>query len=451
MIGFRLAGIPVRVQPFFVLLAIFLGLGRVGEASDLVVRMTIWVAIVFSGVLAHELGHAISGRLYGLEPRIELHGFGGLTSFGASGLSLTPTKSIVVSLAGPGVGIAIGALAGLALLVLAPSSTGLLHFTLANAVWVNLGWGVLNLVPMLPLDGGNVMSSFFELVFGPRGTKAARVISLLVALALVGLALAVQNLVMAILLGFFAFANFRALRLELRIGVDKPLLADLVRAEQLLKQGDARGATELATSVATRAQTNAVRADALTLAMLARLSVGDAFGARAALAQVPPGQSVDPGVHGAVLLAAGEAAAAFDVLAKALRDRPGPFVEERFVEATERAGYFERAAELLDSPLGRSVGVGALERLEEAAYRKEAYTAAARFGTTLWDIDRRPSRAYNVACALARAGRSDEAMGWLEEARKAGFDKLEKLDQDRDLAVLRQRSDWGPLRAQFGR
>jgi tetratricopeptide (TPR) repeat protein len=295
------------------------------------------------------------------------------------------------------------------------------------------------------------MSSFFELVFGPRGTKAARVISLLVALALVGLALAVQNLVMAILLGFFAFANFRALRLELRIGVDKPLLADLVRAEQLLKQGDARGATELATSVATRAQTNAVRADALTLAMLARLSVGDAFGARAALAQVPPGQSVDPGVHGAVLLAAGEAAAAFDVLAKALRDRPGPFVEERFVEATERAGYFERAAELLDSPLGRSVGVGALERLEEAAYRKEAYTAAARFGTTLWDIDRRPSRAYNVACALARAGRSDEAMGWLEEARKAGFDKLEKLDQDRDLAVLRQRSDWGPLRAQFGR
>ena len=57
---------------------------------------------------------------------------------------------------------------------------------------------------------------------------------------------------------------------------------------------------------------------------------------------------------------------------------------------------------------------------------------------------------YNVACALARAGEVDDAMGWLAEARKAGFDKLDLLDGDDDLAPLRARPDWPELRRAFG-
>ena len=113
VIAFRIFGIPVRVQPFFLILAVFLGWGLVEDANGTIMweRVVVWVAIVFSGVLAHELGHAFAGRMFGLVPRIELHGFGGVTSWDAAGRELSPGRSIFVSLAGPAVGIIVGVIA----------------------------------------------------------------------------------------------------------------------------------------------------------------------------------------------------------------------------------------------------------------------------------------------------------------------------------------------------
>ena len=81
---------------------------------------------------------------------------------------------------------------------------------------------------------------------------------------------------------------------------------------------------------------------------------------------------------------------------------------------------------VLATPRGRPEDIRLLEGCEAAADRAGVPTAAPRFGKVLWDIDRRPTRAYNVACALTRAGEADEAMVWLAEARKAGFDKIDK-------------------------
>ena len=44
---------------------------------------------------------------------------------------------------------------------------------LNDVMWVNLGWGVLNLLPILPLDGGHIASSVAELVAGRKGRLAA--------------------------------------------------------------------------------------------------------------------------------------------------------------------------------------------------------------------------------------------------------------------------------------
>ncbi|RLB50029.1 MAG: hypothetical protein DRJ42_19735, partial [Deltaproteobacteria bacterium] len=272
MLSFRLFGIPVQVQPFFLLLAVFLGVGLVEEqGQELLEGMGAWVAIVFTGVLAHEFGHAFAGKLFGLSPRILLHGWGGLTSWDTGGKDLTPGKSIFVSLAGPGVGIAIGVVALGVWAVLSPADLSFVRFVLWSIVWVNLGWGVLNLLPMMPLDGGNVMSGVFELFAGRRGVNWARWLSLAVAVGLIILMVAMQNIIMAVLIAFLAMSNWRAIKTERDVGPDRALLGRLQTAQRRLNARDARGAETDAQAVLTEAKTPLVRSSALNVLVLARI------------------------------------------------------------------------------------------------------------------------------------------------------------------------------------
>ena len=68
---FRLLGFPIRVHPFFWLVAVFLGVGTGKNETDPVELLT-WVAVVFVSILIHELGHAIMKRAYGGHPWITL-------------------------------------------------------------------------------------------------------------------------------------------------------------------------------------------------------------------------------------------------------------------------------------------------------------------------------------------------------------------------------------------
>src|SRR5690606_29468442 len=150
-------------------------------------------------------GHAFAGRAFGLEPQIELMGFGGLTRFPA-GRALSPGRSILVSAAGPAVGIAIGGVTLLVGKLLVPDllpaiasigdggfdlghlspglASGYVEYAALAVIWVNLGWGALNLLPMMPLDGGNILASALSLVSPTQGRIAARGASLLVALGI---------------------------------------------------------------------------------------------------------------------------------------------------------------------------------------------------------------------------------------------------------------------------
>ncbi len=193
MFTFRLGAIPVRIHFFFFLMALMLGSRSSGPL------LLSWIAIVFVGVLVHELGHALVGRAYGLTPEIELHGMGGLTSWSA-GPRLGPVPHILISLAGPFTGIFFGALLWFVANRTTLSETQ--HAIVEQFIWVNVGWGVLNLIPMLPLDGGNVMARTLDLLTGGRGRKPAHVISALIAASLIVWVLARGGLV-GILRGSF--------------------------------------------------------------------------------------------------------------------------------------------------------------------------------------------------------------------------------------------------------
>jgi stage IV sporulation protein FB len=181
---FRIGKVPVEILPSFFVVAALLGY----RPNEDLVKLAIWVVIVLGSVTVHELGHALAGRMFGLEPRIVLHGAGGTTSW-TTQRNLSTLRRIAISLAGPCAGFALAfvtwAVRAVSALALRPTDgtlpTGLFAFVVWQILYVNFGWGVLNLLPMLPLDGGNVMARVLDAATGGRGQRPALVISIALA------------------------------------------------------------------------------------------------------------------------------------------------------------------------------------------------------------------------------------------------------------------------------
>jgi stage IV sporulation protein FB len=206
--GFRLGSIPVKIHFSFFLTAVILS----GTSRELA-GVAQWTGVIFVSVMLHELGHALMGRIFGLSPRIDLHGMGGTTSWTAARGALTPMKSILISVAGPGVGIVLGAII-FALLVMRVVPADPLAQSIANdLVYVNAGWGFVNLLPVLPMDGGNVLFAVLNAATKGNGERPTRIVSM--AIAVIGGALAFlvyHQWWPALLAALFAYDNFRALR-----------------------------------------------------------------------------------------------------------------------------------------------------------------------------------------------------------------------------------------------
>ena len=207
--GLRIFGFPLRIDPFFFVTAWLIG-GRQEPQW-----MVVWVVIVLIGILAHELGHAFAGRRLGMEPWIRLMAFGGMTGW-TQPRPLTARQQIMISAAGPAVGIVIGGSVLIAGLVglFANASPAIIR-VLNDVMWVNLGWGVLNLLPILPLDGGHIASSVAGIVAGRRGRLAARVLSIVLTVTIGLWALTAGQWWMLILGVVLTYANVQALRAEL--------------------------------------------------------------------------------------------------------------------------------------------------------------------------------------------------------------------------------------------
>ena len=204
---FTLFGIPVFVRVSFFILVLVLGAGSYHQPQEI----AIFGAVAFLGVMMHELGHAFVGRAFGLAPMIQVVGLGGLTSW-IGGRNVGPGRSLLISLAGPAVGITIGSLTWFLSYAHGDFTNPFVSQVVGDAIWVNLGWGVLNLLPMLPLDGGNVMHQLIALLTGTDGERPARVISIVVGVVAAIAGYLYLGLFTAILVAMLVAQNVRALR-----------------------------------------------------------------------------------------------------------------------------------------------------------------------------------------------------------------------------------------------
>lgn len=171
MIAFPLFGIPVRVRPSFLLIAALLGV--VGTTDPVFVAA--WIGIVFVSILIHELGHALTARSFGADVEIELNGIGGLTRWSIPSESLGPGRRALVAGAGSAVGVVFGLAIWAVALQFGPYRD-LTFYVINNLIFVNVFWGLLNWLPIRPLDGGHLLLSLLERFAPRRGHVIAKVV-----------------------------------------------------------------------------------------------------------------------------------------------------------------------------------------------------------------------------------------------------------------------------------
>jgi len=446
----RLLGVPVRIHAWFLITPLLVwdvfGGAEIGWEA-----LPIAALVAFQAVLTHELGHAWMGKRFGLEPRVELFAPVGHTRFRAT-RPVSPRQGMAVSLAGPMLSILVGAPA-LALLPLMPSATPIVWFAVSAYLYTNLGWGLLNLVPVLPLDAGHVLAAALQSASKKkRGLLYARVWS---ALAFVGVAVTAVvfgEYEWALVAALFVVVNGVAIRAEhaLRKATrDAPSAEDVVaRTYRALEEGDAQAVTHGAALLLRAARDDASRDEALHLLAWGQLLMGEAVNARAALDELSGERDPDPALDGAVHLGLGRPRRALDCFEEVLGGGPSAFVEKRLVEAVEKAGDWDRASTLAEEH-GEHLRPQTILQLQVAALQAGRPQVAMRLGVTLFERSELPLAAFNVACALARSGRDEEALGWIEQAREAGFADTRLLDDEDDLEGVRALPGWEALRARF--
>jgi stage IV sporulation protein FB len=169
MIRFTIFGIPVEIQTWFWITMGALGymsFSREVEGESLLLCVSLFMLAGLLSILVHELGHALVGMCFRAKPYIVLQSFGGYAAFPNS--QFTRTQSFLVTAAGPALQIILGSIA-LVIWMFCPQDKEMFVLFFKVLAGISFLWAILNLVPVVPLDGGQMMFA----IMGPRRQKAA--------------------------------------------------------------------------------------------------------------------------------------------------------------------------------------------------------------------------------------------------------------------------------------
>ena len=203
----RVLGFPLSVRPgfwLFMLLLLLLYPFPLGA----------WIAgAVAVFTLVHELGHALAARASGCRARISLDFMVAYAAF-ESRRPLAWWQRAGIALAGPAaqMGLAVGVLAAMGV---SPFSRDEIVSSHASAAiwWAGLALGLLNLLPLVPLDGGAIVASLIDAAAPGRGKAVMVRISFGITLFLVVVLLFTPARSIVPFLGLLAFVQWQQLTL----------------------------------------------------------------------------------------------------------------------------------------------------------------------------------------------------------------------------------------------
>jgi stage IV sporulation protein FB len=362
--------LSLSIHPFFWLFAGLLG----WLLSSTLVGTISWVIVILLSVLIHELGHALTAICFGQEAMIRLEMFGGVTMRRGPKLSLW--RDFFITLNGPLAGFCLALLSWLLLKYVADPKS-VLRNTLEIFLFVNLFWTIVNLIPILPLDGGHLLRIILEAFVGYRATS----IALLVGLVL-GVMIAVGSFVVGywilgmlfMILSFESYRGWRAYRMASEHDQNPELQKRYGEALRALESGSLEIALENLWQI--------------------RATTG----------------------KGLLYIAA----------------------TQQLAQILSEQGHGKEAFDLLQQ-IRSQLASDFLPLYHRLAYEQGQYAEAAKVGRDAYQIARHYTVAYINALANAALGEVQATIGWLQCAQREGMPNLREALKDPQFDRLREK------------
>jgi Zn-dependent protease len=177
-------GVDVRIHWTFVFLIGLVVLGEYSRGLGTIVAGLLWILVIFSSVLLHELAHCVVAiRNKVVVDDILLLPIGGVSQM--ESIPKDPKKEFAIAVVGPltslGLAVFFAAIALLSGTTIWPP-TLLGGSWIARIAWLNLLLGLFNLLPALPMDGGRLLRAALSMredrrLATAQAAKVARVIA----------------------------------------------------------------------------------------------------------------------------------------------------------------------------------------------------------------------------------------------------------------------------------
>lgn len=343
-----------KLDPLFLVLAF--GIGWLNSSTPL--EILLWAIVIFISILVHELGHALTAIAFGHTAEITFMPLGGLTA--RTGPKLNSLREFLIVLNGPLAGFALYFLCRFLLQAGEFTSTSSFGYMLLIGTYINLVWTILNLFPVLPLDGGKLVMIVMEKIFGIKGGRIAYGISFITA-ALFGLLFFVmQQLFAGAIFSLFAFESYRGFMQGKHITA----MDEDEDVKDLLKKGISR-----------YHQGDAEEADAIFKEVRETAKAGLLY------------------LQATILLS----------------------------ESLEMQQDFKQAYTLL-KPEEKKLDIEGLELLQRLAFKANDFKIAAKLGSEVFQERPNPDTAFINALSLAQLKEVTPAVGWFETAIREGLE-----------------------------
>ena len=433
MVRFHLLGFQVQIRPGFWLVALLLVAAVQAPWST---RLML-IAVVLLSLLVHELGHALAARRAGQQPSIIIHAFGGVTSWLAA-KPITRRRAIGIALAGPGAGLILAVVSLIAVTQLPEHWLSVARpvaprDVLMALVEVNGFWSLVNLLPVLPFDGGQVLA----LALGQERRLLAATISMVAGLVAAALLIWMRLPLAALIFGASGVLQYlavRKMRAMVRAVPDNELRRLLEEAEGNFHGGQHERAQDIARTVSQIAQDPELRHRALELLAWGALERRDLADARDLLKELRS-YRIDPLLQSAVLEADQDHDRALFCLRQAQDSGDArPQVAASLVRLLLLVHRYREAAQTTASIIDTVPASEARQVADQALAAGEA-EGAAQLYFALFGQAHQASDAISAVRAYLASGHRTEALSTLEAAVQAGLAK-EEIEADHTLDAL---------------
>ncbi|MBI4747584.1 MAG: hypothetical protein HY774_03805 [Acidobacteria bacterium] len=307
-----------------------------------------------------------------------------------------------------------------------------------DLLWVNIGWGLLNLLPVWPLDGGQVIWEL-ERMFSRKATGiVTEVVSSVVCLALIAVALGTPFRNSVIIILWFGFPNFQALFSRLQQRREKGLWGQLDEIKRHIENHQPAEAIAQALTLWEQASSQDLKQQVLWLLIDANFENktfddGWLFVLRYKVLFGPL-----PDYEGAYLVEMKQPERALSILKPEFEKHPQSWATSYYLLALAQLGQVAEALDLCQTLTPSTEVLRVLNLLQTEVFFQERYKDSIKIGKLALELGGSGNFAYNIACAYSKLGTLDLGIEWLVKAIGLGLNDPASFDTDPDLELLRQ-------------